>query len=342
MKRLARTVAHACLTLLVMGSPALAATGGRADPPIDLELTTKLIQGWAGRPSFPESVTFAYYQVYAMRALGQDLAPETRERIAGYIARCQRPSGGFSAEPTHDKTANVIFTYYALKTLELTGRLQSIDREGAIRFLCARVQQDGGMAATAREGEEASLATTYYGVESLWRLGALDRLDKKQPAAFIRRYRAKDGGFAMVVGGGSSPQATDMAVRALERIGALTPELKAEVIAYLKATRYSGLITDKKYRGLPEIKAMASTLEALSVLGAMQEIHADRVNDFVASLYIPANGGFGPRPGLGTTPPSTYQAIACLVRLGKLQDPLASAAATPAPPLKAGANAPPP
>jgi geranylgeranyl transferase type-2 subunit beta len=342
MKRLVNTVACAYLTLLVVGSTGVAAAGGKTNPAIDLERTRQLIQGWGERQSFPESVSFAYYHAYSMRAFGQTLTPEKRQRIAGYVVRCQRPSGGFAAEPTHAQTANVIFTYYALNALQLSGGLTGIDRESAIRFLRARIQDGGGMTATVRNGDKPTLATTYYGVESLSLLGTIDQLDKQKTATFIRRYRAQDGGFAMVEGGGSNPEATDMAVRCLERLGALPPEVKAEVIAYLKATRYSGRITDKKYRGLPEIKAMAATLDALSILGAMQEINADKVYEFVASLYIPANGGFGPRPGLGTTPPSTFHAITCLVRLGKLQDPLAEGTARQTPPLKADARATPP
>ena len=339
MKRSTRTVVYACLMLLVTG---LAAAGEKANPAIDLDRTRQLIQGWGGRPSFPESVTFADYHAYAMRALGQGLTPEKRQRITGYADRCQRPSGGFAAEPTHAKTANVIFTYYALDAVRLSGGLQSFDRQGATRFLRACLQKDGGITAAPGDGEKATLATTYYGVQSLALLGAVDQLDRQKTASFIGRYRAKDGGFAMVESGGSSPEATDMAVRALEQLGAVTPELKAEVIAYLKGTRYSGLVTDKKYPGLPEIKAMAATLDALSILGAMQEINADKVYDFVASLYVPQNGGFGPRPGLGTTPPSTYHAVVCLVRLGKLQDPLANSAGGQAPPSNPDAKTPPP
>jgi hypothetical protein len=55
----------------------------------------------------------------------------------------------------------------------------------------------------------------------------------------------------------------------------------------------------------------------------MQEVNSDKVYEFISSLYVPDNGGFGPRPGLGTAPASTYHAILSLVRLGKLPDPAA-------------------
>ena len=60
---------------------------------------------------------------------------------------------------------------------------------------------------------------------------------------------------------------------------------------------------------------MKVPLEALAVLSAMQEVNSDKVYEFISSLYVPDNGGSGPRPGLGATPPSTYHAVLSLVRL---------------------------
>jgi geranylgeranyl transferase type-2 subunit beta len=314
---------------LAVAASVATAVEPKASDPIDLKLTAELVRSWGSRPSFPESVTFAYYNAYSGRALGKEIGPELKRRIVDYVARCQQDDGGFTAEPTYSKKPNVIFTYYGLKTLAMLGALERIDRKNAEHFLRSLEREAGGMAAADKPGEKATLAATYHGIEALHLLGALDRLDKKKTAAFVRRYQVKDKGFSMVEGGGSSPQATHMAVRTLERLGALTAELRAEVITYLKATRYSGLVEAKMYRTLPQMAAMASTLEALALLGAVDQIDAAKAYKFVASLYVPLNGGFGPRPGLGTTPPSTYQAILCLVRLGKLRDPPAIAGAKP-------------
>jgi prenyltransferase beta subunit len=267
-------------------------------------------------------VTFAYYHVYMSRALDHEITPETEQRIADYIKQCQQPDGGFTPKPLHTKTSNVIYTYYALKALDLLGKPKVIDEQAANRFLHARVQQEGGIAATSKDGEQANLATTYYGIESLRLLGAVDSLDKSVTVAFIQRYREQGRGFMRVEGGTSIPQATFMGVRALKSLGALTDTINSEVVTYLKGTRYSGLIEDQQYRLQPNIEAMASTLEAFATLSAIQQVNADRVHEFIRSLYVSANGGFGPRPGLGTAPASTYHAILSLVRLGKLPDPM--------------------
>lgn len=310
------------LALLSTVAGSLAAEDASTTDTIDLQVTGELIKRWGSRPSFPESVTFAYYHVYMSRALDQEITPETKQRISDYIKQCQQPDGGFTPKPLHTKTSNVIYTYYALKTLDLLGETKVIDRQATDRFLRGRVQPGGGIAATATDGEQANLATTYYGIEALRLLGTVDSLDKSATVAFIQRYREKGRGFMRVEGGTSIPQSTYMGVRALKSLGALTDTISSEVVTYLKSTRYSGLVEDQQYRLQPNIEAMASTLEAFATLSAIQQVNADRVHEFIRSLYVSANGGFGPRPGLGTAPASTYHAILSLVRLGKLPDPV--------------------
>jgi prenyltransferase beta subunit len=113
-----------------------------------------------------------------------------------------------------------------------------------------------------------------------------------------------------------------MAVKSLQTLGALDDATRKAVIAWLKDTRYSGLVTDRKYRLLPRTEDMTATLEALATLAALDQVNAERIQAFIESLYVAENGGFGPRPGVGTAPPSTYQGIVSLVRLGQLPDPL--------------------
>lgn len=309
------------LLLLSTTIQSLAAKDTETQGEIDLKLTSALIKQWATRTSFPESITFAYYHVYMARALGEEISTDIRHKITAYIADCQQPDGGFTPKPLHTKTASVIYTYYALNTLDLLNETRVIDRQAAERFVRARVQPDGGIVATSRQGEQANLATTYYGVEALRLLGDIDSLDKSQLLAFIQRYREKGRGYTRVEGGISIPQATFMGVRVLQTLGALTGKKSNEVISYLKSTRYSGLIVGQKYPLLPNTESMAATLETFAALSAVNQADTARIQAFIDSLYVSANGGFGPRPGLGTTPASTYHAILSLVNLGKLPDP---------------------
>jgi len=313
--------AVALLALLSGITQSASGEDAKTEGTIDLQKTYALVKQWGTRQSFPESVTLAYYHVYMTRALGREISPDIRKLISGYIAGCQQSDGGFTSSPVHAKTSNVIYSYYALSTLDLLGETQAADSKAATGFLLARIQQDGGIAATARDGELANLATTFYGVEALRLLGAVDSLDKSKTIGFIQRFREQGRGFTRVEGSISTPQSTFMGVRLLQSLGALTKQVRSEVVTYLKGTRYSGLIKDRQYKLLPNIDAMAATLEALALLSAMQDIDSEKVHEFINSLYVPDNGGFGPRPGLGTTPPSTYYAILSLVRLGSLPDP---------------------
>src|SRR5512136_489326 len=65
---------------------------------IDLNKTLKFIQGWSSRDKwdkFPESPSFAYYNVYSAKALKSDIGPELRKKIIDYLKSCQMKGGGF-------------------------------------------------------------------------------------------------------------------------------------------------------------------------------------------------------------------------------------------------------
>lgn len=155
-------------------------------------------------------------------------------------------------------------------------------------------------------------------------LGALNTLDSTKTVAFLNEYREAGKGFRMTAKAPSSINATYLAVQALAGLGALPQQTKTEVTGYLKGTRYSGLIKESQEYAPPMIKPMAEMLESLTLVGGMDQINREKILEFVSSLYIGENGGFGPQPGYGTTPLSTHHAIVALVKLGKLPDPVAA------------------
>lgn len=298
---------------LVLTSP----KSGRAEArQIDLSATLGFVENWATRDAFPESTSFAYYNTYCQLALGGKLDDEARKKVIETIQSCQQPDGGFSSEPTV-KDANSIFTYYALKTLQLLDAIAAVDRDSAIRFVASLAQEDGSIKAKS-EDKGASLMTTYYGVGSLAVLDAMDKLDKTRIVAYIEAHQQANG-FGMKVGKPPAPQSTFAAVQMLDLLGGLTPSIRSGVVDYLKESRYSGLQEDKKYNTLPSIEDMAYVIETASRLSALSQLNTEKMREFVASLFIPENGGFGPSPGLGTTPPSTYFGVVCLTGLGELR-----------------------
>lgn len=325
MKQLIKRTALIALSVLALFVTAAYPVEGKKEPQkkIDLAKTLKFIQGWSSREkwdSFPESPSFAYYNSYSMLALGGQISPDLKKKIVEYLKSCQISDGGFVAQPKYAKDSETISTYFALKTLELLGSLDTIDKNQAVKYVVSLTQSDGSIKAKTKD-KEATLSTTYYGVSSLAILNALDKLDKNKTISYINTYHEAGQGFCIIQSKISMPISTFMAVRSLSLLGGMTPGIKADVIKYLKQTRYSGLVTKGKYTAQPQIEELYYVLAAFSDLSAMNVAGKSKIYKFIESLYISENGGFGPEPLLGTTPPSTYYAIASLVKIGKLKEP---------------------
>lgn len=303
---------------------ALFAAGAQADnaqakPAVDLSKTRQLFLGWTQRERFPDTVTLAYSTVYALQALGSPLSKEKAEVVIKFIRACQRDDGGFVSDPKYSPRSNLVYTYYALKSLSLLGALDSIDRKKAAQYVVELVQEDGAINPSPHEKGRATLASTYYGVGVLDVLGRLERLNKEKIAAHVLTHRASDDGFAMTPRGASSPMASAMAVKTLSALGGLSELVRAGAIRYLEgAVEFLGTL-GTRYRALATMQSATAIVEALSAMKALDEVDTEKVARFVESLYIPQNGGFGPSPGLGITPPSTYQGVLCLEKLGRLR-----------------------
>jgi geranylgeranyl transferase type-2 subunit beta len=298
--------------------PAASLPGARLDP----TKTLGYLAEWARRDrwdAFPESPAFAFYNLYATRALGGAVSPALRSQVTDYLSRCQAADGGFTMAPGRGES-HVVPTHFALRALALLGALDAVDRPRAAAFLSRLARTDGGYVGRAVD-EEVSLGTTYHALAALELLGALDRVDRGRSAAYVSSHCTVEGGFALRPGMIASPAGTFMAVRALKLLGPVAPQTSDAAVRYLSTSRYSGRVREGAFAGLPEVEDEAHVLAALADLGRLDVVDRAEVERFLTSLYVAENGGFGPQPGLGTTPPSTYHAVACLVELGRLPDP---------------------
>jgi len=301
----------------------LSAVGfSRAEEPpsgVDLDKTRTLFEGWTLRERFPDSVTLAYYSAHGLQLLGTRLSEEKTKAALDFVRACQRDDGGFVSHPKFGGRTNLIYTFFGLQALDALGARDGIDREPTAGYVAGLAQEDGGISPSPGEKGRGSLGSTFYGVGALALLGRLDRLDKDKTAAFVLAHRTSDDGFAMNRGGASSPQATAMAVDALSRLGALNPDVRAGAVRYLEgAVAFLGTL-GPRYRSLATMQSATAIADALTTLGAIGEVETAKLKSFVVSLYIPQNGGFGPSPSLGTTPPSTYQGVRTLAALGALK-----------------------
>ncbi len=288
--------------------------------PFDFSKTRKLVSEWAERERFPDEITIAYYYTYIKLALDRSLSPLVEKRILNFIRSCQKEDGGFASDPKYALFSTVKDTFYAYKILKLLNKMNAADWKKATTFLRARMNSDGGF--SNRQGEKNSnIVATCWAVQVLAGFKKLTKMDKDKIENYLVGFRGKDGGFAMLKGGPSSPRVTGMAVMALAEIGRFNNRLKNKVVTYLKTTRYSGLVSGKKYRTRPYVEGLYYVLEAMHLCGAIEQLGKKQILHFLYRLYVPLNGGFGPTPGLGTTPPSTYYAVKSLALLGLLDDP---------------------
>ena len=318
-----------CLLFLAVFSATSSLGSAKAEPAprIDLSKTRELYQSWIQRKSFPDSATFAYYYAYALKALDGEIAPEVKDRLVAFVKRCQRDDGGFVSNPKYGAKSNIIYSYHALAALRLLGADGAIDRDKAYGFVQGLIRPDGSIgAASGKAG--ANLASTYYGVESLGMLGKLDTVDRDKTAAFVLRHRNPDGGFGVTPEGANSPRGVSMAAQTLATLDRLSGEVQTGAVSYMENA--IGLLGTRgpKFRALSTLQAAEDIVAALDQMGVLPEVITEPLLKFVNARYIPENGGFGPAPGLGTAPPSTYQGIYCLTKLGKLTGEAKPAPAT--------------
>lgn len=320
-------VAGLFLLLSALGMVAAApAQSGASRPvkkalkPFDFEKTRRLIADWAVRKRFPDELTIAYYYTYSKMVLDGRVPEAVEKRIVRFVRACKRPDGGFASDPRYAAFSTVKDTYYAYRVLRLLKRLDAVNWSDTAAFLRSRMTPDGGF--TNRAGDKGStLVSTSWAVQVLAGLHALPKEKRSIMVGYIEGFRGRDGGFSMLKGRPSSPRATWLAVRALAALHALDPKTRQGVVAYLKTTRYSGLIKGKKYRTRPYVEELYHLLDAMALCGAVDQVGREEILHFLYRLYIPINGGFGPTPGLGTTPPSTFFALKSLALLELLPDP---------------------
>ncbi|MGA2403843.1 MAG: prenyltransferase/squalene oxidase repeat-containing protein, partial [Syntrophobacteraceae bacterium] len=145
------------LLCLVVFSAALAfyaaeRAGAEEAKKIDLSAISKYVDDWTARDTFPDSPSFAYMNVYCRLALGGQVSDATKKRIIDYLTGCQKRDGGFVTNPEDKEEtpagSNLIFTYFALATLDLIGAPSAVDTKKAAEFVLSLVQEDGAIKPT--------------------------------------------------------------------------------------------------------------------------------------------------------------------------------------------------
>ncbi len=280
---------------------------------------------WADRDRFPDSVSFSYYYIYSSLAVKKSISPEEKQRIIRFLRDCQVDGGGFKSTPSAMTPADSMNTYMALESFRLLNIPFPFPKEGVIVFIRSLEAPGGGMKFLASD-TSGSVQGTYWSLLALGSLG-LDKelypgnLKGGKLVRFLREFKVKGSGFSTFRGKPASLRATVMALTCLDVARKLDRATMEDVKNYLLASRYSGLVKDRKYPTYPYTELMHWALVGFGRLNIMDQLDLGAVNAFLDARFIPSNGGFGPRPGLGSTPPSTYHALRSLSILGRIPDP---------------------
>ncbi len=271
------------------------------------------------RPDFPVTMVLAHDYVYSLISIGDKVNTKEAEAVEAFIKTNQHLDGGFSSDK-HDKETSILYAVHALETLVLIKLPPSIDLGRARTFITSLKNADGGFGFSAN-AKESSLNNTYNAVRSLSILSSLNMVDAAKTAAYIKGFEHKEGGFGYVKGTGvASAKFTYMALYSLKELGKLDEATKANALKYLNSSAY-GKSTKEKVDSLQMLEEMGYTIDALKLLGAKGAIDTKKANGILKQVYIKQNGGFGPIPGYGSTPDSTFLGLRLLVGAGKLKAP---------------------
>jgi prenyltransferase beta subunit len=298
----------------------LANVGNAHAGDFDFAKTKAFIREMDTRPDFPVNMVLAHDYVYSLASIGDNINPKEAAAAEAFIKANQHLDGGFSSDK-HDKETSILYTVHALETLALIKLPPAIDLGRARTFINSLKNADGGFGFSAN-AKESSLNNTYNAVRSLSLLNSVNMVDAAKTAAYVKGFEHKEGGFGYVKGTGiASAKFTYMAAYILKELGKLDEATKANALKYLNTSAY-GKGTKGKVDSLQMLEEMGYTIDALKLLGASSKIDLKKANGIVKQVYVKQNGGFGPIPGYGSTPDSTFLGLRLLVGAGKLKTPV--------------------
>lgn len=148
--------------------------------------------GFAGSPGHDAHVLYTYSAVQAIALCGTD--PRTLfnvDALVAWVAGLQRADGSFSCDEFGDDDTR--YTYAALATLHLLGRLDAVDRNAAVKHVlrCRTPEHAFGV----RPGAEAHAGQTFCSVAALALCDAIAEVkDDLLLLMWLSERQNKDGG----------------------------------------------------------------------------------------------------------------------------------------------------
>ncbi|XP_046738518.1 protein farnesyltransferase subunit beta [Diprion similis] len=135
-----------------------------------------------------------YWILHALQILGERLEDEDYSHIAGFLAKCQSPEGGFGGGPgQHPHLATTYAAVNALCTIGTPEAYQTIDRQTLCRFLSSLRDDEGAF--SMHIGGEVDIRGAYCAV-SVARLTNVYHPEMfKNTGEWIASCQTWEGGF---------------------------------------------------------------------------------------------------------------------------------------------------
>jgi len=218
------------------------------------------------------------------------------EKIFDYVHSCyDEESGGFGGHPEQDP--HILYTLSALQILALLGRLDSVDTDQVMQFVCKRQNQDGSFSGDEISGE-IDTRFSYAGLLCARLLGRIADIDVKSAVKYVIKCANFDGGF------GCFPGTESHAGQVFCCVGTLA---LADAVDRIPAPRALGWWLCQRqlpcggFNGRPDkLEDVCYSWWVLSSLHMIDRAHwidSQKLCDFIVSAQDSQTGGIADRPG---------------------------------------------
>jgi len=253
-----------------------------------------------------------YWGLTALCIMGHKDALD-REEMINYVMSCwDDEAGAFGAHPDHD--AHILSTLSAIQILVTHDALDRVDVDRVAKYILS-LQQPSGVFAGDTWGE-VDTRFSYIAVNALSLLGRLSELDVERTVSYIHQCRNYDGGFGNTAGAESHSGQVFVCVAALAILDRLDEIDQPSLCWWLSERQLPNGGLNGRPEKLEDVCYSFWVLSALSTLGKLSWIDADKLTEFILSAQDMERGGIADRPGDEPDVFHTHFGIAGLSLLG--------------------------
>ncbi|CDR97520.1 hypothetical protein, conserved [Babesia bigemina] len=271
------------------------------------------IEGFAYEPIKLGGVYWTLTAISLLKGAVNDIVHPRLNRdletiVYDIVEGSKNADGGFGNAPGHP--SSIIATHYAILTLSLLGRQDSIDKELTAKYISGLQNADGSF--NCDLFGEADARHIYSSVICLSVLGALDSVDVGGIVRFLLSCQNADGGFCWYPRGESHAAAAFCCVGALSELGALHLADLDALGLWLAERQTPGGGCNGRAEKAPDICYSWWVLSALHNIGRFEWFDSEKLVGFITRAQNQEDGGIAYLPGFMGDVFHTFFALAAL------------------------------